>query len=231
MAHVIRRTFFGSPREDAALAGRNEIFWRALLGHIEADRAIQPGATILDWGCHRGGLLCLAARQLRPQQVHGLEPLLEARRLAQAALDREGIKGSVLHPDEITSIGSETVDLIISHEVFYLLEDLSAVMNECRRILRHGGAAYVVLGCHTENPIWSSWKAELEGQGLVVFDHAPFDLLRAASDAGFSPAFRPLRDRGWVHYDPNGEGFSFPSASALLEHQFKHKLLFRFMSP
>lgn len=231
MADVIRRSFFEDPREDAALADRNAIFWRALLGHVEADRVAEPGCTILDWGCHRGGLLCLAARTLHPSRVYGIEPLLEARRLAESVLRQHGVDFAVLSPEGVATIDAGTVDVVLSHEVFYLLEDLDPVMTEISRLLVPGGSAYIVLGCHTENPVWPAWKTELQELGHDVFDHSPLDLLRSGADAGLSPALRPLRSSGWVHYDPRQPGFNFPSVSVLLDHQFKHKLLFRFIRP
>lgn len=231
MTGVIRRTFFEDPREDAALADRNAIFWRALLGHVEADRVVSPGCTILDWGCHQGGLLCLAVSMLRPAKVYGIEPLLEARRFAEASLRQYDVESLILPSESTSAIGAGTIDLVLSHEVFYLLEDLDAAMREVGRLVAPGGSAYIVLGCHTENPVWPLWKDELEGLGHRVFDHSPLDLLRAGADAGLTPALRPLRTGGWVHYDPRQQGFNFPSASVLLDHQFKHKLLFRFVRP
>lgn len=231
MAGVIRRTFFEDIHEDAALADRNAIFWRSLLGHIEADRAASPGCTILDWGCHRGGLLSLAVRTFHAARVYGIEPLLEARRFAEAALGQHDVDSAVLPPGGISTISASTVDIVLSHEVFYLLEDLAAAMQEIARVLTPGGSAYIVLGCHTENPIWPTWKRELQDLGHKVFDHAPLELLRAGADAGLSPALRPLRTSGWVHYDPRQPGFGFPTVDALLDHQFKHKLLFRFVRP
>ncbi len=99
-------------------------------------------------------------------------------------------------------------------------------------MLKPGGFAYIVSGCHTENPLWSEWKQDLEQQGHIVYDYAPLDLIEAGAEAGLSPSIRPLRESGWVHYNPTDQDqFRYPSASLLLEHQFKHKLLFRFQRP
>lgn len=202
-----------------------------MLGHVEADRVTEPGCTMLDWGCHRGGLLCLAARTFRPSKVYGIEPLLEARRFAESALRQQSVDSTILAPEGISTVGAGTVDVVLSHEVFYLFEDLDLAMREINRLLSPGGSAYIVLGCHTENPVWPAWRSELEDLGHKVFDHSPLDLLRAGADAGLSPSLRPLRTSGWVHYNPRQPGFNFPTASVLLDHQFKHKLLFRFVRP
>ena len=60
-------------------------------------------------------------------------------------------------------------------------------------------------------------------------DRAPFDILCAGIDAGLSGALRPLRRDGWVIYNPDRAVFTYSSAEELLEHQYRHKLLFRFV--
>ncbi len=228
MPKVIRTHFFDH-EEDRRLDERNVHFWRALAGHVQADRCILPGATVLDIGCHRGGLLELLYERLRPAKLIGLEPLVSARRAASQRLARYAAEVKLFGSEGWSDIPNAGVDLVLGHEVLQYIGDLSWLMFEIRRVLAPGGFAYLALGCHTENPLWVDWKRELEELGHTVYDHSPLELMAAGARVGLVPSVRPLRDTGWVYHDPSVSGsFSYPSVGALLEHQFRHKLLFRF---
>ena len=222
--------FFGTRDEDDRLDDRNVHFWRALLGHVRAD-GVRSARTLLDHGCHTGGLTSLATAELGAERVWAVEPVLRSRQLAEQRLrsHHPRVEVNVLPVGVWSQIPDGDVDLLLSHEVLYLVEDLTALFNEVVRVLNPQGSAYFVLGCHTENPIWPAWKQELEEMGHVVYDHSPFDVLRAGAAVGLSPALRPLRDSGWVYYDPRTPRFAFASVRELLDHQFRHKLLFRFL--
>lgn len=204
-------------------------FWLALLGHVQADRAINEGEVILDVGCHQGGLLSLSRKRFRASLLIGIEPMKAARDLARLRLQREGVSAMILRENEWAKIGERSVDLILSHEVLPFIQDLDRLADNIRRVLKPHAFAYVVSGCHTENPLWPVWREELQNQGHVTFDHSPIALMKAAGKQGLSPSVRTLRDHGWAHYNPADEtAFSYPSVEALLDHQFKYKLLFRF---
>jgi SAM-dependent methyltransferase len=225
----IQRIFMFDHAEDVRLEKRNLLFWRALLGHIQADRAIEAGATILDVGCHRGGLLELAIDRFKPASIIGIEPLKPARNAAQQKLGIFPGRVQILSEKEWNRIPDISVDLLLSHEVLPFFDDLQFISEQMGRVLKPGAFAYMVSGCHTENPLWPRWKEELQVQGHIVYDHSPLDLMRAVSITGFSPSVRPLRESGWAHYNPiEQDAFEYPSVQALLDHQFKHKLLFRF---
>lgn len=228
MSEVIRTHFFDH-EEDRLLEARNIHFWRALAGHIQADRSIPSDATVLDIGCHRGGLLELLHERFRSARLLGIEPLVSARRVAERRLARFTAHTQLFGAEGWSSIPDAGVDLIVGHEVLQYISDLSLLMANIRRAIRPGGFVYLALGCHTENPLWATWKHELEALGHGVHDHSPLEIMAAGARAGLAPSVRPLRDTGWVYHDPSVLGsFSYPSVGALLEHQFRHKLLFRF---
>lgn len=228
MAEIIR-IFMFDRGEDAALEERNKPFWLALLGHVQADRAIDEGATILDVGCHQGGLLSLSKKRFRALHLIGVEPMKTARNIAQTRLQREGASAKILRENEWNQIGEQSVDLVLSHEVLPFIQDLDQFVTNIQRVLKPQAFAYVVSGCHLENPLWPSWREQLQNQGHITYDHKPIDLMEAAGKKGLSPSVRVLRDHGWAHYNPAEEcAFPYPSVEALLDHQFKYKLLFRF---
>jgi SAM-dependent methyltransferase len=157
----------------------------------------------------------------------GIEPLQAARTRAQLRLASAGAEVRLLSPEQWHSIPDRAVDLIVCHEVVFLLPDLSGFFSHLARVLKADGRAYIATGCHAENPVWPSWKLALEAEGKQVFTHAPMELMAAAVQHGLTASVRPLRETGWATHDPTESAYSFPSVGALLDHQFRQKLLFR----
>jgi SAM-dependent methyltransferase len=220
--------FFFSAEEDAQLEATNAVFWETLIGHIRDDDAGEPVQGVLDVGCHYGGLLVRLAAAWKPRRAWGIEPLVSARSRAAARLSGLASEVRIVDATEWSTVPPAGFDLVTCHEVLYLEPDLGELMNHLRRALGRSGRAYVVLGCHPENPVWSDWKPRLEALGHRVFDHRPMDILAAGAAHGLVPSVRPLRQTGWITHDPRRGDFTFPSVGAMLDHHFKHKLLFRF---
>jgi SAM-dependent methyltransferase len=216
------------PEDDTSLEQANQIFWSSLLGHVQAE-VRGPVGSVLDVGCHHGGLLERLAALLHPGNIIGVEPSTVSRERALFRLRRLAPSVSVLSPERWGEVPAASVDLLTCHEVLHLVEDLPGLFDQIFRTLRANGTAYVVAGCHTENPLWPRWSEQLRGAGQTVADRAPFDILRAGIGAGLSGAMRPLRRDGWVIYDPERAAFSYSSAGELFDHQYRHKLLFRFI--
>ncbi|AWU98065.1 class I SAM-dependent methyltransferase [Azospirillum ramasamyi] len=225
-----RQSFFPTAAMDADMEEANGPFWDDLIARIEEDA---PGAALdglLDVGCHRGGFLERVAARWALRTVYGIEPVAELRAAAAARLS--GVAQAViLDVDGWERIPDDAVPLVTAQEVLYLVGDLDGMMRRIARVLRPGGAAYLTLGSHTENPLWPHWRPILVSMGLVVFDHSPLDILRAGEAAGLNPAVRPLRTDGWVTYRPSAARFPVPSVAALIDHHFRHKLLFCFEKP
>jgi len=221
--------FFFSADEDQQLAATNSDFWDSLIEHIRGDRWDEPPGSILDIGCHYGGLLSKLIDVWKPKRAWGIEPMAPARRRAIARLGALAPDVRVMDVPEWSSVPGAAFDLVTCHEVLYLEPDLHAFMASIHRVLSRSGRAYVVLGCHAENPVWVHWKPRLEALGHRVYDHQPMDILAAGAALGLLPSLRPLRQTGWITHDPLRSEFTFPSVGAMIDHHFKHKLLFRFM--
>lgn len=220
--------FFPDPSEEDDLELRSAPFWTALLDRIREDGFPRVPRRVLDIGCHRGGLLALVAAHWRPEELIGIEPLESARARARLRLRTLTRNVRLLHPEQWPMVGDSAIDLVVCHEVLYLLPSLDSFAEQVARVLDVSGRAYVATGCHTENPVWPAWKAQLSAMGHRVYDHEPMAIMSAAARQGLVPSVRPLRDAGWATHDPTRGGFTFPSVGALLDHQFRHKLLFRF---
>ena len=185
LADVRGESFFGDPALDANLPAANEAFWASLIGIIDGDAPSAPRA-ILDVGCHSGGLLDALTRRFVPAQVFGIEPLAWARVAASRRLANVVAAVMLLDVSQWDQVPAGAIDLVTSHEVLYLEPDVPGFMREVRRVLAVDGRAYVVLGCHAENPLWRVWKSRLTAAGRTVYDHIPLDIMEAAAAAGLS---------------------------------------------
>jgi len=206
---------------------RNEVFWTAMIDQIRRDGFPEPPRRIMDVGCHRGGLLARIAQCWGPSELFGVEPNDAARARARLRLKTLADNVVMLDPSQWHLVPDAGIDLVVCHEVLFLLPDLDSLAIQLARVLCGNGRAYVAAGCHTENPVWPAWRSQLEAMGQRIFDHAPIDFLAAAGRHGLLPSVRPLRESGWATHDPTEGGFTFPSVEALLDHQFRYKLLFR----
>jgi hypothetical protein len=197
-----------------------------LIEHVERDGIPSPG-VILDIGSHKGGLLHALSRRFSPTEMYGIEPLPGARLAAARLLEGSAATVKLLDTSEWDRIPTGAINLATSHEMLYLEPDINDFMKRTRRVLAVGGVAYVVLGCHSENPLWHSWKPALVGAGHRVFDHAPFEIMAAASSAGLLPSVQPLRRSGWITYDPLRAEFPYPDVKTMFDHHYRYKLIFR----
>jgi SAM-dependent methyltransferase len=220
--------FFDDSSQEEQLEASNEVFWSCLLDQIRDDYEDDPPSVVLDVGCHRGGLPMRMARLWTLRQVYGIEPLSAAREIAAARLQPLVPGVCLLDADGWERLPVSGIDLVTCHEVLYLEPDLKIFMERLHRVLVPSGQAYVVLGCHSDNPVWPHWKPLLEAMGHRTYDHRPMDILAAAGAQGLLPSVRPLRSAGWITHDPRLSPFTFPNVATMVDHHFKHKLLFRF---
>lgn len=225
----MRPTFLTSEADDAALEASNEPFWDALINRIRADGFDRVPRTVVDIGAHRGGLLERVTRTWGASSLYAIEPVPQLRKRVLLRLRGQADSVQVLSPDEWGVIPSGTVDLVLAMESLHLVDSLSDVFGCIARVLAERGRAYLVLGCHAENPVWPAWKRELEGMGHAAFTHKPLDIMSAGAREGLLPSVCPLRREGWVTHDPREPMFTFEGVGQMLDHHFRHKLLFRFI--
>ena len=217
------------PEHDSSLEQANQLFWEALLGHIRRELAGNVVDEVLDVGCHNGGLLSQLASTFHPNRMTGIEPASHCRERALFRLRTLAPRVAILPPKAWPEVPSSSIDIVTCHEVLHLVEDLHHLFGNIARVLRPQGIAFVVVGCHSENPVWRTWSAELRDSGQTVFDRTAFDILHCGIAAGMQGALRPLRRDGWIIYNPKSTVFSYPSIGHLLDHQYRNKLLFRFI--
>jgi SAM-dependent methyltransferase len=226
LTDIPNRTFFANRALDDELPLVNEVFWSALIEHIERDCNVSP-RVILDVGCHSGGLLHTLFRRFMPEQMFGIEPLAAARSAASSLLATVAANATLLDSSAWNQIPTGVVDLITSHEVLYLEPDVRDFMSRIHRVIAANGVAYIVLGCHAENPLWGRWKASLVTAGHTVYDHRPLEIMEAAWASGLLASVLPLRRSGWITYNPLEAEFPYPDLQTMLDHHYRNKLIFR----
>jgi SAM-dependent methyltransferase len=184
--------------------------WKAMLDTIDVDVA---GTRVLDAGCNRGGFLRLLSDACGIAEGRGYDPasgaIDDARRLAGHRPLRFEVANSV--PPDWRSF-----DVAFSHEVLYLLHDLSAHAAAIFEALAPGGAYYAVMGVHAGSPLMADWhRAHVEELRLpklysidevaVVFGAAGFEVAGARLKMGFVPALGHDHERAgsllqWIEY-------------------------------
>jgi SAM-dependent methyltransferase len=206
--------------EDEAMQEEHGFVWKAMLETIDVDLA---GKRVLDAGCNRGGFLRLLADRCGIAEGFGYDP-------ASGAVEDAGrlLGDRRLHFEVADTVpaGWGGFDVAFSHEVLYLLLDLSAHATAIFRALDPGGVYYAVMGVHMHSPLMVEWHAanrqELHLPELRDIDDV-MDTFRAA---GFEASAARLA----MQFVPTGD-HSHRDRSQLvdwLDYYYDQKLLLRF---
>jgi SAM-dependent methyltransferase len=214
-------TWHTDPQREAPMASSHAPLWRHFIETVpERDFTTR---AVLDFGCNRGGFLRLL-HALRPfRRGVGIDIAMDSIAAANAA------KGDLpLHFEVATDLTpwASTFDIAFSYEVIYLLPDLARHARDVFGALRDGGVYYAVTGCHTESPLWPTWR-ELIGRSsnAPVQDYAPDDVIRAFSAAGFDVSVRRFGFDGFI--PATKDRTYYPGILDAIAYPAEHKLLFR----
>jgi trans-aconitate methyltransferase len=137
------------PDWDGALYAANTDHHRRYDGRFLSTLPLQPTDRVLDLGCGAGDLTATVAKLVPDGHVVGLDPqsslLAEARRRAGA--NQSFVEAPAQHLAEALTDGS-SFDVIFSQSVLHWVpwEEHAAILQQCRRLLRPGGALRVECG-------------------------------------------------------------------------------------
>ena len=91
-----------------------------------------------------------------------------------------------------------------------------------------GGVYYAVTGCHTDSPLWSTFRATIsKTTNAPVQDRTPDDYAAAFADVGFRVSVRRFGYDGFVPAQKNRN--YYPKLMDAIDYAAAHKLLFRFV--
>ncbi len=139
--------------EDQVMQDEHEFIWRAMLETIDVDLT---GARVLDVGCNQGGFLRLLADNAGIAAGYGYDPadgaIADARRLA-------GDRPLTFETAETVPAGWHGFDVAFSHEVLYLVKDLTAHAEAIFQALAPGRPYFAVIGVHGGSRLMAAWHA------------------------------------------------------------------------
>ena len=199
--------------------------WRALLDTIDIDVA---GSRVLDAGCNRGGFLRLLVDECGISEGFGYDPasgaIDDARRLA-------GQRPLTFETAATVPSGWAEFDVVFSHEVLYLLQDLASHAHATFAALAPGAPYFAVMGVHAGSRLMSAWHDSVArdlglprlydlDEVVEVFDGAGFEVAVARLKVGFVP----VSARRGGHEHRRG-------LLDWLEYYGRDKVLFRFTRP
>jgi SAM-dependent methyltransferase len=213
-------TYWRGGADDEAMQEEHGFVWRAMLETIDVDLA---GKRVLDAGCNRGGFLRLLADECGIAAGFGYDPaagaVADARRLV-------GDRPLRFEAADTVPGGWGGFDVAFSHEVLYLLHDLSVHAGAIFAALATGGVYYAVMGVHTRSPLMAEWHAASVEQLRLPELYDIDDVVGTFRGAGFESSAARLAMR----FVPAG-GHGHHDRSQLLDwldYYYDQKLLLRF---
>lgn len=215
------KTWTNSQSEEDAMYQDHLYLWHHMIDLMtEKDLSDK---SVLDFGCNQGGFLRhLYAR--RPF-ASGLGVDIAEASLVHAASCLRGQPIEYAHANTLF-MHENSFDVAFSHEVLYLLDDLSLHAKAIKNVLKDGGAYYAAIGCHTDNPLWERWRDLISSYSNVpVQNYSLDDYAEAFFAEGFDVSARPFRLEGFVPL--KRENRYFPSLSDSLDYHTRQKTLFR----
>jgi SAM-dependent methyltransferase len=123
---------------------------------------------------------------------------------------------------ESVPAGWNAFDVAFSHEVLYLLEDLTPHAAAIHDALAPGGVYYAVMGVHADAPTMVDWHARNAERLHLPPLHALDDVIASFTEVGFEAAVARLN----VRFIPaSSPATSFPAG---LDYFYDHKVVLRF---
>jgi SAM-dependent methyltransferase len=213
-------TYWRGEADDEAMQDEHGFIWQAILETIDLDLT---GRRVLDAGCNRGGFLRLLSDRSGIAEGFGYDPASGAIEDARRLVGQRPLR---FEAADTVPPGWGGFHVAFSHEVLYLLHDLSAHARAVFSALAPGGVYYAVSGVHTRSPLVAEWhSANVErlclpelydiDEVVEIFRRVGFEASAARLAMRFVPTAGHGRHDGSHLLD-------------LLDYYYDHKLLLRF---
>jgi len=216
-------TWNRNPADEEAMGAAHAPIWRRMVD-VSVPHDLSA-STVLDYGCNQGGFLRLLYDTHPFKSAIGIDIARESVGRAEMLKGHRPIDYKVAN--SAASI-ARTFDFAFSHEVLYLLQDLSAHANDMKAALRPGGAYVAAMGCHTDSATWTHWRKLIsETSSIPIYDHSLEDVAKIFSAAGFTVGVRPLALDAFMPVTVGSP--YFPKITDQLRYYNTDKVLFRFV--
>jgi SAM-dependent methyltransferase len=208
--------------EDEAMQDEHGFIWLAMLEMVDTPLV---GKKVLDVGCNRGGFLRLLVDHAGIGCGFGYDPapgaIEDARGLA-------GVRDLTFEVAQTVPNDWSEFDAAFSHEVLYVLHDLTSHAAAMSRALSIGGSYFATMGVHADSPLMVAWHAEKAAELDLP---GPYRLDRVADtfgDAGFDVAVGRLPMRFVPVHAHRGDSHADTPLSSWLDYYYRDKVMFRF---
>ena len=114
-------------------AGRNSYEW---LAEIVPD---VDGIRVMDLACGSGPLLKILYDRNKKFKLKGADISPEELKLAKARLPKDSVDLFELKAQNLTAIDDNSIDIVLCHWALTLMNPITPVLNEIRRVLSSGG--------------------------------------------------------------------------------------------
>ncbi|MCP4543453.1 MAG: class I SAM-dependent methyltransferase, partial [Chloroflexi bacterium] len=106
---------------------------------------IKPGSRVLDYGCGPGGYVAGTAKLVgQSGKVYALDlHPLAIQRIQKLARKEQLTNVETIHSDCQTGLPDNSVDVVLLHDIFHMLDDPQAILAELHRVLKRGGTLSV----------------------------------------------------------------------------------------
>jgi SAM-dependent methyltransferase len=183
--------YFADSRVIESMPHEHAFIWAEMLAVLRGK--LPPGYRVADLGCSAGEFLRMLCDGMpgsmgptRPAVAVGLERP-EMRSTLQGAVTAALRDLPIVLSTAALDAFPGQFDLIVSHEVIYLLEDLDAVFRAAYSSLRPGGLLAAATAGYMENEYYHRWLSLFEQRGITAFQYGIDDYVRALREAGFDP--------------------------------------------
>ncbi len=135
---------------DVAFRGMSLLFWIrdrfVAVSRLLEEFDLQPGQTVIDYGCGPGSYIAGASRLVGPAgrvwavDIHELAVQAVERRIIREKLNNVS---ACLAPDGACPLPADTADRVYALDMFHMVRDPGAFLREINRLTKPSGFLYI----------------------------------------------------------------------------------------